>query len=102
MLDLDELEARIAEGEKRNFFVAPLVKQLIAELRERREQVDGYRMMIDGLENAAHEERAAVVAWLRAECGSPGHEDRFCAYCNVRRNIAADIERGEHRREEKP
>ena len=42
---------------------------------------------------------AAVVAWLRAECGSPGHEDRFCAYCNVRRNIAADIERGEHRRE---
>jgi hypothetical protein len=45
-------------------------------------------------------ERAAVVAWLRAECGSPGHEERFCAYCNVRRNIAADIERGEHRREE--
>jgi hypothetical protein len=47
-------------------------------------------------------ERAAVVAWLRAECGSPGHEERFCAYCNVRRNIAADIERGEHRREEDP
>jgi hypothetical protein len=48
----------------------------------------------------AEQERAAVVAWLRAECGSPGHEERFCAYCNVRRNIAADIERGEHRREE--
>ena len=47
-------------------------------------------------------ERAAVVAWLRAECGSPGHEERFCAYCNVRRTIAADIERGEHRREEEP
>jgi len=47
-------------------------------------------------------ERAAVVAWLRAECGSPGHEDRFCAYCNVRRNIAADIESGEHRRKEEP
>jgi len=47
-------------------------------------------------------ERAAVVAWLCAECGSPGHEERFCAYCNVRRNIAAHIERGEHRREEKP
>ena len=45
-------------------------------------------------------ERAAVVAWLRAPCGSPGHEDRFCAYCNVRRNIGDDIERGEHRREE--
>ena len=51
---------------------------------------------------AVAQERAAVVAWLRAECGSPGHEDRFCAYCNVRRNIAADIERGEHRREKKP
>jgi len=50
--------------------------------------------------DAVAQERAAVVAWLRAECGSPGHEDRFCAYCNVRRNIAADIERGEHRREE--
>jgi hypothetical protein len=84
VIDLDELEARIAEGEKRNFFVAPLVKQLIAELRE------------------ARGERAAVVAWLRAPCGSPGHEDRFCAYCNVRRNIAADIERGEHRHEKKP
>jgi hypothetical protein len=57
------------------------------------------------LEQAKHDlkqERAAVVAWLRAECGSPGHEERFCAYCNVRRNIADDIERGEHRREEKP
>jgi hypothetical protein len=42
------------------------------------------------------------VAWLRADCGSPGHEERFCAYCNVRRTIAADIERGEHRREEEP
>lgn len=50
----------------------------------------------------AEQERASVVAWLRAECGSPGHEDRFCAYCNVRRNIAADIERGAHRREEEP
>jgi hypothetical protein len=48
------------------------------------------------------QERAAVVALLRAECGSPGHEDRYCAYCRVRRNIAADIERGEHRRKEKP
>ena len=56
----------------------------------------------EAIEQAVREERAAVVAWLRAECGSPGHEDRFCAYCNVRRNIAADIERGEHRREEDP
>ena len=55
-----------------------------------------------GLAAGERRERAAVVAWLRAECRSPGHEDRFCAYCNVRRNIAADIERGEHRREEEP
>lgn len=102
MIDLDALEAAVAEGEKKNFFVAPIVKELISELRERRAQVDDYRMMIDGLETAAHEERAAVMAWLRAECGSPGHEDRFCAYCNVRRNIAADIESGEHRRKEEP
>ncbi len=57
----------------------------------------------------AEDERAAVVAWLRAPCDSPGHEDRFCAWCNVRQNLASEIERGEHhkkkrrtRREEKP
>jgi hypothetical protein len=56
--------------------------------------------LIEVIAQARAEERAAVVAFLRAECGSPGHEERFCAYCNVRRNIAGDIERGEHRREE--
>jgi hypothetical protein len=45
-------------------------------------------------------ERAKVVAWLRAKCGSPGHEDKFCAYCNVRRNIAAEVEQGVHREPE--
>ena len=84
MIDLDELEARIAEGEKKNFFVAPLVKELIAELRE------------------ARGERAAVVAWLR----SVGFVEEFRRPQNLGRlmsNIAADaIERGEHRREEQP
>ena len=47
MIDLDALDASIAEGERKNFFVAPIVKELIAELRE------------------ARGERAAVVAWLR-------------------------------------
>ena len=65
-----------------------------------RKQLDVDLLVV--IAQARAEERAAVVAWLRAECGSPGHEDRFCAYCNVRRNIAADIERGEHRREEDP
>ena len=71
MIDLDALEAGIAEGEARNFFVAPIVKELIAELRE------------------ARGERAAVVAWLREEYDTHSTQD------------AADhIERGEHRREE--
>ena len=91
-IDIDALEAAIAEGERKNFFVAPIVKELIAELRERRAQVDGYRMMIDGLENAAHEERAAAVAYLRTT--EPTY--LWCALLD-----AADaIERGEHRREE--
>ena len=71
------------------------LEQLRCRLRDDSEHVRR------AMEAARNEERDAVVAWLRAECGSPGHEDRFCAYCNVRRNIAADIERGEHRREEK-
>jgi len=106
VIDLDALEAAVAEGEKKNFFVAPIVKELIAELRElrsmrRADNEDIARAYDFARDKGQALERAAVVAWLRAECGSPGHEDRFCAYCNVRRNIAADIERGEHRREEK-
>ena len=66
MIDLDALEAGIAEGEARNFFVAPIVKELIAELRE------------------ARGERSAVVAWLREEYDTHSTQD------------AADhIERGE-------
>jgi len=56
--------------------------------------------LIEVIAQARAEERAAVVAWLRAECGSPEHKKQFYTYYNVRRNIAADIERGEHRREE--
>ncbi len=47
MIDLDALDAAIAESERRNMFTAPIVKDLIAELRE------------------ARGERAAVVAFLR-------------------------------------
>jgi len=46
MIDLDALDAAIAESERRNMFTAPIVKDLITELRE------------------ARKERAAVVAWL--------------------------------------
>ena len=74
-IDLDALEAAIAEGERKNFFVAPIVKELIAELRK------------------AREERAAVVAWLRQYDGDASMKYLF----NV---LATGIERGEHRREE--
>ena len=47
MIDLDALDAAIAESERRNMFTAPIVKDLIAELRE------------------ARGERAAVVAFVR-------------------------------------
>ena len=72
MIDLDALEAAIAESERRNMFTAPIVKDLIAELRE------------------ARGERAAVVAWLRANReASP--RPKTC--------WEDAIERGEHRRE---
>ena len=71
MIDLDALDAAIAESERRNMFTAPIVKDLIAELRE------------------ARGERAAVVAWLRGR--------RAVAISDL---LAAAIERGEHRREE--
>ena len=74
MIDLDALEAGIAEGEARNFFVAPIVKELIAELRH------------------ARGERAAVVAFLRSFY--------LRSYGDICADMADIIERGEHRREE--
>lgn len=48
-------------------------------------------------EEGAAEERAAVVAWLRSQVSQAAGDDDY-AY-----DHAADaIERGEHRREEKP
>lgn len=79
MIDLDALDASIAEGEKKNFFVAPIVKELIAELRE----VRG--------------ERDAVVAYLRKEARAPGAspDER-----TILTWVSNHIDRGEHRREE--
>lgn len=85
--------------------LAALVEEVERLRADNAELELGVAMMRVRMNNAyqqRNDERAAVVAWLRAECGSPGHEERFCAYCNVRRNIAADIERGEHRREREP
>ena len=53
--------------------------------------------MVDGLETAAHEERAAVVAWLR-ECALD--PETTGAEMRLLQEHASRIERGEHRREE--
>lgn len=88
MIDLDALEAAVAEGEKKNFFVAPIVKELIAELRERRAQVDGYRMTL----LAEVERLRGEVSYLRA-CVPPtrptdyGHEVWTAA---LRAEVAAE------------
>ena len=87
-IDLDALEAAVAEGEKKNFFVAPIVKELIAELRERRAQVDGYRMTL----LAEVERLRGEVSYLRA-CVPPtrptdyGHEVWTAA---LRAEVAAE------------
>ena len=78
MIDLDALEASIADGERRNLFVAPIVKELIAELRH------------------ARGERAAVVAWLRER----QERVEFALTAAGYEHAADAIERGEHRREE--
>ena len=116
-IDLDALEAAVAEGEKKNFFVAPIVKELIAELREARAEALGQRAEASYLRacvppihpaDYGHEvwtaalraevaaERAAVVAALRRfEPGPMGLSLVDMA------SVADNIERGEHRREEK-
>lgn len=65
---------------------------LVAEVERLRGVNADLRLMVDGLETAAHEERAAVVAWLRA---TPPRMSMWIAMLNA----ADDIERGEHRRE---
>ena len=67
---------------------------LRAEVGRLRGVNDDLRLMVDGLETAAHEERAAVVAWLRTASQWMVTNDPL--------NEEADaIERGEHRSEEK-
>ncbi len=94
MIDLDTLEAAIAEGEKKNFFVAPIVKTLIAELRHAREEnaalaqtsadpclACGWRFFVPGdgcqgclvaEERAENERLRGEASYLRA-CVPPVH-----------------------------
>jgi len=99
-IDLDALEAAVAEGEKKNFFVAPIVKELIAELRElrsmrRADNEDIARAYDFARDKGQALERAAVVAFLR-------EGDTVCMECGDRAtlDLAYRIECGEHRREE--
>ena len=55
--------------------------------------------LIEVIAQARAEERAAVVAWLRAEARMPGASPDEKRLLN---SITRDIERGEHRREEEP
>ena len=78
---------------------------LVAEVERLRAQVADYRLMIDGLENAAHEERAAVVAYFRKQANAPHPIERGVPSLSPAGRglllLHADrIERGEHRREE--
>ena len=65
---------------------------LLDEVERLRGVNDDLRLMVDGLETAAHEERAAVVAWLRVAWGAVNLVSTEI--------VSAEIERGEHRREE--
>jgi hypothetical protein len=101
VIDLDALDAAIAESERRNMFTAPIVKELIAELREARKAhhevrisayYDGVR---DGTQMGRGLECADVLAWLREYEGHSSLASLFAL-------MADTIERGEHRREENP
>jgi hypothetical protein len=46
----------------------------------------------------AEQERAAVVAWLREVAATMSHNGGKC--CSLVDRLAAEVERGEHRRKE--
>lgn len=73
-------------------------REAVAEVERLRVMNADLRLMIDGLESAAHEERAAVVAHLR-ERAIHGASNTVTVedVCTI---LADLFERGEHRREE--
>jgi DNA-binding Lrp family transcriptional regulator len=80
MIDLEALEWKITEKADKGIHVAPIVRELIAELKE------------------ARKERAAVVAHLRERAiHGVGITISIEDACTI---LADKIERGEHRREE--
>ncbi len=103
MIDIDDMLRRIAEGEKNGFYTSPVVKELLAELADLRQQraehlIDNRNAHEEGVDAGRDEERAAVVAWLSSNRACCEHAS-YVLNCASR--LAADeIERGEHRREE--
>jgi hypothetical protein len=104
MIDLKDLEERIAENEKHGLYTSPAVKELISELRElrsmrRADNEDIARAYDFARDKGQALERAAVVAWLRKEAVSH-RRDGFPIAAYTMQERADAIERGEHRREE--
>ena len=108
MIDLDGIESRINDGiygiaqqsdaDRDDAFSA--LAALIAEVERLRGINADLRLMVDGLETAAHEERAAVVAWLREGITQLGQQTRLVSLGPLLLDMVGVIERGEHRREE--
>jgi len=125
-IDLDDIESRIAEG-LANDHGYPLdgqvrsdafsaLEALVAEVERLRAEcrtLQEWCEIAAAAENAnaddARQERAAVVAWLRGESSrytgeglEPMQAMFSCGAGMTLVNAADTIERGEHRREEKP
>lgn len=114
-IDLDAIEARIAAGiygddrlskEERNDAFSALA-EVIAEVETLRAEVDLLQQearirkaINEGLASEVAKERAAVVAWLRT--GEPVEVWHQAVGGTCYTTAADAIERGEHRREEKP
>ena len=102
-IDLDSLRTLVARATGTGWEAAYRqdVAALVAEVDRLRVINADLRLMVDGLETAAHEERAAVVALLRERhVATQEWDGRVNAVSHTYDNAANIIERGEHRREE--
>ena len=97
-IDVDDLVANISTGiygDDRMTWstieaATTALSQLVAEVERLRGVNADLRLMVDGLETAAHDERAAVVAWLQCESESLMSEEAgISAY--VVRTIAGAV-----------
>lgn len=82
MIDLLALEWQITEKADKGIHVAPIVRELIAELKE------------------ARKERAAVVVWMRERAHGAAFQSQDRVKADALWDAADLIECGEHRRED--